>query len=98
MRRSATWALVILVGGAIFLLCYRCVETKYWQRWRFDRRWCRAAAVQAKPIIEALAAYRLDCGRYPDELSALTPEHLTSLPQPVAHPTGNGGAFWCYHL
>lgn len=98
LRKRTRLVLKIVILGGLIALGYYFVDTKYWQRWDFDAEWCRDIAVQAKPIVDALAVYHLVHNRYPDNLSALEPDYLRSMPFPTNHPSGSGGRMWLYRL
>ncbi len=79
---------VILAGVCFFVLpklAWWYVTQKYVQIWEQEKRPQLVAAAQAaQPIINALNACKRDHGRYPEELAALVPEYLDTVPKPQA--------------
>ena len=79
---------VSLAGVCFFVvpkLAWWHVTHKYVRIWEQEKRpKLVAAAEAAQPIIDALDAHERDHGRYPEELAALVPEYLDSVPKPQA--------------
>ncbi len=87
---------VILAGVCFFVLpklAWWYVTQKYVRIWEREKRPALVAAAEAaQPIIDALDAWKGDHGRYPDELQALAPVYLDTVPEPQAPLRGE----WCY--
>jgi len=88
-------ALLGVVAGCV-LLGYMIFVKRYWQVLQVDRAWCRAEAVAARDVIQALRSHKEKYGELPNCLADLVPEFLEGIPVPVRHPSGNGGDTWRY--
>ena len=58
---------------------------------RWDQQAQKQTIEAAQPLIEAINAYKLDRGNYPNQLEELVPEYLDQIPQPIV-----GSGEWSY--
>ncbi|MGE0707859.1 MAG: hypothetical protein AB7N76_12880 [Planctomycetota bacterium] len=93
--RIASLALAALVAAVLVGIGWG-VRAKPWQAAQVDSEWAARTAHVAAPLVAALEGYRRAKGAYPDSLQGVVPGYLSSLPAPVAHPSGSGGDAWYY--
>lgn len=98
------WFKIFCVSFILALVAWVAIFTfsplghvKTWlQRVSVDQEQCRKQIQAARPIVNAIEAYRADFGSPPSELDELVPEYLPEIPPPLH--TGRGSETWYYRL
>lgn len=88
--------LALVTWVAIFTLS-PFVGVKTWlQRVSVDQELCRRQIQAARPVVQAIEAFRSDFGSPPSELDELVPVYLPEIPPPLQ--SDRGSDTWYYRL